>query len=132
MVAQVGLSDHLGSERGCWDWECAVALLPAAGASHLGGGEHFLELGLGAGGLEAGDALHAFCYIERENLFYATTSPDHVELLAGTDLEHGGLLEEDGHVGACWDVCGVGIAELTEDDIIRNKIISRILDALYD
>ena len=27
---------------------------------------------------------------------------------------------------------GVGIAELTEDDIIRNKIISRILDALYD
>ena len=30
------------------------------------------------------------------------------------------------------DVEGVGIAELTEDDIIRNKIISRILDALYD
>ena len=29
-------------------------------------------------------------------------------------------------------VQGVGIAELTEDDIIRNKIISRILDALYD
>ncbi len=27
---------------------------------------------------------------------------------------------------------GVGIAELTEDDIIRNKIISKILDALYD
>tara|TARA_Y100000996_G_C22318721_1_gene559379 strand:- start:449 stop:703 length:255 start_codon:yes stop_codon:yes gene_type:complete len=29
-------------------------------------------------------------------------------------------------------VDGVGIAELTEADIIRNKIISRILDALYD
>ena len=27
---------------------------------------------------------------------------------------------------------GVGIAELTEDDIIRNKIISKILEALYD
>ncbi len=35
MVAQVGLSDHPGSERGCWNWECAVALLPAAGTSHL-------------------------------------------------------------------------------------------------
>ena len=30
------------------------------------------------------------------------------------------------------EVNGVGIAELTEDDIIRNKIISRILNALYD
>ena len=29
-------------------------------------------------------------------------------------------------------VDGVGIAELTEDDIIRNKIISKILNALYD
>ena len=29
-------------------------------------------------------------------------------------------------------VRGVGLAELTEDDIIRNKIISRILNALYD
>jgi len=29
-------------------------------------------------------------------------------------------------------VDGVGIAELTEDDIIRNEIISRILNALYD
>ena len=30
------------------------------------------------------------------------------------------------------NVTGVGIAELTEHDIIRNKIISRILEALYD
>ena len=30
------------------------------------------------------------------------------------------------------NVTGVGIAELTEDDIIRNKIISKILDALRD
>tara|TARA_R100001377_G_scaffold44302_2_gene25221 strand:+ start:163 stop:855 length:693 start_codon:yes stop_codon:yes gene_type:complete len=30
------------------------------------------------------------------------------------------------------EVDGVGIAELTEDDIIRNKIISRILNALHD
>ena len=30
------------------------------------------------------------------------------------------------------NVSGVGIAELTEDDIIRNKIISKILNALYD
>lgn len=29
-------------------------------------------------------------------------------------------------------VDGVGISELTEADIIRNKIISRILDALHD
>ena len=58
MVAQVGLSDHLGSERRCRYRECAIALLPAAGASHLGGGEQLLQLGLGASGLEAGDALH--------------------------------------------------------------------------
>ena len=30
------------------------------------------------------------------------------------------------------NVNGVGIAELTQDDIIRNKIISKILNALYD
>ena len=30
------------------------------------------------------------------------------------------------------DVEGVGISELTQDDIIRNEIISRILNALYD
>ena len=30
------------------------------------------------------------------------------------------------------NVTGVGIAELTEADIIRNKIISKILDALLD
>ena len=35
-------------------------------------------------------------------------------------------------IGDSTNVEGVGIAELTEDDIIRNKIISRILDALYD
>ena len=49
-----------------------------------------------------------------------------------TDLvsrDQGGLEE---FLDRLEDVEGVGIAELTEDDIIRNKIISRILDALYD
>ena len=30
------------------------------------------------------------------------------------------------------NIDGVGVAELTEDDIIRNKIISKILNALDD
>ena len=30
------------------------------------------------------------------------------------------------------DVVGVGIAELTDEDIIRNPIISKVLNALYD
>ena len=41
----------------------------------------------------------------------------------------GGLEEFINKLGG---VDGVGIAELTEDDIIRNKIISKILNALYD
>jgi len=52
--------------------------------------------------------------------------------LEQTDLaqsERGGLEE---FLDRLDQVHGVGIAELTEDDIIRNKIISRILDALYD
>ena len=49
-----------------------------------------------------------------------------------TDLiakDHGGLEE---FLDRLNQVNGVGIAELTEDDIIRNKIISRILNALYE
>ena len=49
-----------------------------------------------------------------------------------TDLIHseqGGL---DKFLYRLDEVNGVGIAELTEDDIIRNKIISKILNALYD
>ena len=49
-----------------------------------------------------------------------------------TDLlktEQGGLEE---FLDRLDNVSGVGIAELTEDDIIRNKIISKILNALYD
>ena len=49
-----------------------------------------------------------------------------------TDLineEQGGLEE---FLDRLSQVNGVGIAELTEDDIIRNKIISRILNALYE
>jgi phosphate starvation-inducible PhoH-like protein len=49
-----------------------------------------------------------------------------------TDLIHseqGGL---DKFLYRLDEVNGVGIAELTEDDIIRNKIISRILKALHD
>ena len=49
-----------------------------------------------------------------------------------TDLlkkEQGGLEE---FLDRLDGVSGVGIAELTEDDIIRNKIISKILNALYD
>ena len=46
-----------------------------------------------------------------------------------TSRDQGGLEE---FLERLEDVEGVGIAELTEDDIIRNKIISRILDALYD
>ena len=30
------------------------------------------------------------------------------------------------------DIVGVGIAELTDEDIIRNPIISKVLNALYD
>tara|TARA_R110002051_G_scaffold52421_1_gene99539 strand:- start:1745 stop:2431 length:687 start_codon:yes stop_codon:yes gene_type:complete len=49
-----------------------------------------------------------------------------------TDLlktEQGGLEE---FLDRLDNISGVGIAELTEDDIIRNKIISKILNALYD
>tara|TARA_R110000824_G_scaffold3275_1_gene15546 strand:+ start:328 stop:1017 length:690 start_codon:yes stop_codon:yes gene_type:complete len=49
-----------------------------------------------------------------------------------TDLaskDRGGLEE---FLARLEDVEGVGIAELTEDDIIRNKIISKILNALHD
>jgi len=49
-----------------------------------------------------------------------------------TDLlkkEQGGLEE---FLDRLNNVSGVGIAELTERDIIRNKIISKILNALYD
>ena len=49
-----------------------------------------------------------------------------------TDLlkkEQGGLEE---FLDRLDGVHGVGLAELTEDDIIRNKIISKILNALYD
>ena len=49
-----------------------------------------------------------------------------------TDLlkkEQGGLEE---FLDRLDNVSGVGIAELTEDDIIRNEIISKILNALYD
>ena len=49
-----------------------------------------------------------------------------------TDLIHaeqGGL---DTFLYRLDDVDGVGIAELTDEDIIRNKIISKILNALYD
>ena len=49
-----------------------------------------------------------------------------------TDLlkkDQGGLEE---FLDRLSDVEGVGISELTQDDIIRNEIISRILNALYD
>jgi phosphate starvation-inducible PhoH-like protein len=46
-----------------------------------------------------------------------------------THVEQGGL---DKLLYRLDEVDGVGIAELTEDDIIRNKIISRILKALHD
>ena len=46
-----------------------------------------------------------------------------------TSKEQGGLEE---FLERLENVNGVGIAELTEDDIIRNKIISKILDALED
>ena len=49
-----------------------------------------------------------------------------------TDLvkkDQGGLEE---FLDRLSDVDGVGISELTEDDIVRNEIISRILNALYD
>lgn len=49
-----------------------------------------------------------------------------------TDLlkkDRGGLEE---FLDRLSDVEGVGISELTQDDIIRNEIISRILNALYD
>jgi phosphate starvation-inducible PhoH-like protein len=45
------------------------------------------------------------------------------------DMEQGGL---DTFLYRLDEIEGVGIAELTEDDIIRNKIISKILNALHD
>jgi|TARA_R110000751_G_scaffold42975_1_gene99410 phosphate starvation-inducible PhoH-like protein len=51
---------------------------------------------------------------------------DQTDLL---DNSSGGLEE---FVNRLDNVKGVGIAELTNEDIIRNKIISKIIDALYD
>ena len=45
------------------------------------------------------------------------------------ERERGGLEE---FIERLDKVDGVGIARLTEDDIIRNSIISKILNALYD
>lgn len=45
------------------------------------------------------------------------------------DRDQGGLEE---FLDRLDQVDGVGIAELTQDDIIRNKIISKILNALYE
>ena len=52
--------------------------------------------------------------------------------IAQTDLlnkDRGGLEE---FLERLEDIVGVGIAELTDEDIIRNPIISKVLNALYD
>ena len=46
-----------------------------------------------------------------------------------SDRSSGGLEE---FIDKLDNVSGVGIAELTDEDIIRNKIISKIINALYD
>ena len=67
----------------------------------VAGAKSSWSLASGPVGLSPGMLCMVFFYFIR---FYLR---DHVKLFASTDLEHGGLLEEDGHVGACWDVCGV-------------------------
>tara|TARA_Y100000361_G_scaffold144657_1_gene152917 strand:- start:982 stop:1236 length:255 start_codon:yes stop_codon:yes gene_type:complete len=51
---------------------------------------------------------------------------DQTDLLA---KDRGGLEE---FLERLEDVVGVGMAELTDEDIIRNPIISKVLNALYD
>ena len=49
-----------------------------------------------------------------------------------TDLVHASQGGLDTFLYRLDEISGVGIAELTDEDIIRNKIISKILNALHD
>ena len=49
-----------------------------------------------------------------------------------TDLPHSARGGLEQFIDRLYDIDGVGMAKLTEEDIIRNDIISKILKALHD